>query len=299
MGYLRAIMIKQEYSARALRLTEHIIAQNPAHYTVWLYRFSIISAMHLPIPDEIAWLNDVSMRNLKNYQIWQHRQLLLEALHKDLTTTSSSSSELDQKLADLARSETDFITDILAEDTKNYHVWSYRQYLVRKLGRWGPEERHAVERMVDEDVRNNSAWSHRFFLVFSDPAYATPGVHSTAHDPGVPADVVDREVGYAMEKIDVAPQNQSPWNYLRGALAKGGRKLAGVEGFAASFVEDVGAEAEGKEQVRSTHALDFLADAFAEKGETDKADLYLRRLGEKWDPVRLGYWEWRRRSLKA
>lgn len=35
MGYLRAVMAKNEYSQRVLELTEHIISMNPAHYTVW------------------------------------------------------------------------------------------------------------------------------------------------------------------------------------------------------------------------------------------------------------------------
>lgn len=35
MGYLRAIMAKNEFSPRVLGLTEHIISLNPAHYTVW------------------------------------------------------------------------------------------------------------------------------------------------------------------------------------------------------------------------------------------------------------------------
>lgn len=35
MGYLRAVMAKNEFSARVLGLTEHIISMNPAHYTVW------------------------------------------------------------------------------------------------------------------------------------------------------------------------------------------------------------------------------------------------------------------------
>lgn len=34
-GYLRAVMAKNEYSERVLRLTEDIIDMNPAHYTVW------------------------------------------------------------------------------------------------------------------------------------------------------------------------------------------------------------------------------------------------------------------------
>jgi len=35
MGYLRAVMARNEFSERVLGLTEHIISMNPAHYTVW------------------------------------------------------------------------------------------------------------------------------------------------------------------------------------------------------------------------------------------------------------------------
>jgi protein farnesyltransferase/geranylgeranyltransferase type-1 subunit alpha len=35
MSYLRAVMAANEMSERALELTEDIISQNPAHYTVW------------------------------------------------------------------------------------------------------------------------------------------------------------------------------------------------------------------------------------------------------------------------
>lgn len=263
---------------------------NPAHYTVWLYRFSIVQGMRTSIPDEIEWLNNVSMENLKNYQIWHHRRLLMDHYYPSIE------SDPDEK-AKLARSEEDFLAQILAEDTKNYHVWSYRQYLVPKLGLFGEPELRATEAWIDEDVRNNSAWSHRFFIVFSDPANATPGSLSTEHDPKVPADIIDREVKYAEEKILLAPQNQSPWNYLRGVLVKGGRKVGTQQALVERFISDVGVE--GNEKVTSSHALELLADIYAEKGEVDKADLCLRRLGEKWDRIRLGYWEWKRASLKS
>lgn len=287
-------MAKKEYSPRCLQLTQHIISMNPAHYTVWLYRFSIAQALAVPIPDEIAWLNEVSLENLKNYQIWHHRRLLMDHHFPSIASDPEA-------VAALARSEQEFLTQILAEDTKNYHVWSYRQYMVPKLGIFGDTEVQAAEVLIDEDVRNNSAWSHRFFVVFSDPAHSTPESLPTEHDAAVPAEIVDREIRYAQDKILLAPQNQSPWNYLRGVLAKGGRKTRSVEEFVRQFVQNVGAaetEAEKQEKVTSTHALELLAEVHAEKGEGAEADLCLRRLGEKWDRIRLGYWQWRRQVLK-
>ncbi|KAI1084109.1 protein prenylyltransferase [Whalleya microplaca] len=291
MSYLRAVMAAKEHSPRCLKLTEHIISLNPAHYTVWLYRFAIISALNISISSELAWLNEVSLTHIKNYQIWHHRQLLLDHLYPAISTSP-------EEVAALAATEREFLTKMLELDTKNYHVWCYRQYLVRKLGMWGAAERDSVEAMIGDDVRNNSAWSHRFFVVFSDPAYASASSAATEPDPGVPREVIDREVGYAKEMIAKAPQNQSPWNYLRGALVKGGRALGEVRAFAEGFVSGLGEE-EGEEKVQSSHALDLLVDVYKEAGERERAELCLRRLGEKWDRIRAGYWEYRRRMLDS
>ena len=51
------------------------------------------------------------------------------------------------------------------------------------------------------------------------------------------------------------------------------------------------------EVVRSSHALDFLADVWTEEGRRDDADRALRLLGNRYDRVRRGYWEWKRKQL--
>lgn len=288
VSYLRAVMAAEECSPRCLRLTEHVISMNPAHYTVWLYRFKIVAHLGLPIPDEIQWLNEVALENLKNYQIWHHRQLLMDYYFP------SVSAEGPEAVKRLAKSEVSFINRILQEDTKNYHVWSYRQYLVSELGLWTLSELGATQNMIEDDVRNNSAWSHRFYVVFSDPAHSTPDAAPTAHDPKVPADVIDRELRYAREKILLAPQNQSAWNYLRGVLAKGDRGYSSEIEFGEQFVSGLGGEGE---EVKSSPALDLLADAYLQEGDREKAKVCLRRLAEKWDPVREGYWNYRVKEL--
>ncbi|GAO16981.1 hypothetical protein UVI_02044290 [Ustilaginoidea virens] len=283
VSYLRAVMAAEECSPRCLRLTEHIVSMNPAHYTVWLYRFKIVKTLELPVPDEIEWLNKVALANLKNYQIWHHRQLLLDYYYPSIASDQDT-------VGKLARTEVQFVNTMLEEDAKNYHVWSYRQYLVKKLGMWNVGELAATQNLIEDDVRNNSAWAHRFFLVFSDPSIHTPDLPATAHDPKVPGSLIDREVSYAKEKILLAPQNQSSWNYLRGALAKGGRAVSDVAEFSQQFVSNLGEEGE---DVRSSHALDLLAEWYHESGDATKARLCLQRLWEKWDPVREGYWKYR------
>ncbi|KAG6839489.1 hypothetical protein C0991_002174, partial [Blastosporella zonata] len=64
--------------------------------------------------------------------------------------------------------ELKFIAKSLEADVKNYHTWSYRQWL---LAFFNDDELWAgeldfVDEMIVHDVRNNSAWHHRFFVVF-------------------------------------------------------------------------------------------------------------------------------------
>ncbi len=48
-------------------------------------------------------------------------------------------------------------------------------------------------------MRNNSAWNQRFFLLGA-----------------IKGDVLDRELGFTMDKIRKVTNNESAWNYLRG-----------------------------------------------------------------------------------
>ncbi len=103
---------------------------------------------------------------------------------------------------------------------------------------------------------------------------------------------MQREIDYAKEAIHCAPQNQSPWNYLRAVLRVSGQKMGALKAFAEGF-----ADLEKKDEVRSSHALDFLADAYAEAEEKEKAALALEMLATRFDPIRKNYWNYRRGLL--
>jgi protein farnesyltransferase/geranylgeranyltransferase type-1 subunit alpha len=163
----------------------------------------------------------------------------------------------------------------------------------------------------------------------------------------VDEDLVDAEIKYVCEKILLAPQNRSPWAYARGVLRVSGRGLGELKEFAEGFVTNpdriegemgesmLGESKEGfvtdadriegevdastQVSVKSGHALEWLADVYAEeaqKAEDEKqvaaptepssaskrdwkseALKMLMLLKEKYDPIRKNYWDYRIRAL--
>ena len=196
------------------------------------------------------------------------------------------------KLLEMPSSEIAFLSSILAKDPKNYHVWSYRQWLVRHFSLWDTELPY-IKALLEEDVRNNSAWNHRWFVVFG--RHMDPEKHTIKNNDAmakVSSDIVDREIRYAMDAISISPQNQSPWLYLRGVLRKDGRSISRLIDFATRFA-DLGKP----DEVRSSHALEVLADVYAEERDNERAAEALELLGERYDPIRKNYWDYRKSQL--
>lgn len=264
MSYLRAVMAANEYSERVLELTEEVIDMNPAHYTVWLYRAATLFALKADLRAELEWASETARTHQKNYQIWNHRMMVVD------------------KLGD-PTGEREFAEEMFGLDGKNYHVWSYRQWLVKRFGLWGREEMEFVERMIERDVRNNSAWNHRWYVVNGREAEGVKGVS----DPKVKR----REVEFASKAISKAPQNPSPWNYLRGIAKASGEGLKGLKSIASEY-----ADLSRPNGVRSSHALDLLADILADE-DKQRAGEALDLLAVTYDPIRKNYWEYRKGLL--
>ena len=274
MSYLRAVMAKDEKSERVLSLSEDIIRMNPAHYTVWLYRADTIFTLKKNLLEELDWLNRISLKYLKNYQIWHHRNTIMS--HIELLP--------DEELPFLAR--------MFEKDAKNYHVWSYRQWLVRHFDLWDTELSY-IESLLEEDVRNNSAWNHRWYCIFL--RHTDPTVNSVKNRivvSQIQPDIIERELEYAKRAVLLAPQNPSPWNYLKGVLRQQGIGLTTLKSFVEQF-----ADLEKEDEVRSSHALDLLADVYAEEMENERSGKALELLARRYDPIRKNYWNYRRSLL--
>ena len=70
-------------------------------------------------------MDEVAVNNMKTYQVWHHRRLLITQLTSASTTAAPAKDPVDT-----ATTELEFIGNVLAVDTKNYHTWSYRQWLL-------------------------------------------------------------------------------------------------------------------------------------------------------------------------
>jgi protein farnesyltransferase/geranylgeranyltransferase type-1 subunit alpha len=109
-------------------------------------------AINAPLDVELRLMDELAIKFLKNYQVWHHRQLIVTLTRKP-------------------KAELDFIAKALSgDDQKNYHTWSYRQWLLSYFNDeedlWS-KELDFVDMMLSNDIRNNSAWHHRFFVVWA------------------------------------------------------------------------------------------------------------------------------------
>ncbi|WWC71526.1 uncharacterized protein I206_105484 [Kwoniella pini CBS 10737] len=290
MDYFRAIAAAEERSERALELTEMIIRINPAHYTVWQFRMATLLALHKDLEDELQLMNEFAIQNLKSYQVWHHRLLLLTHI-----------SPLDPS------SEIDYIHQSLLPDPKNYHTWAYLHWLYSHfytLGRISQKQWQAelqwCEEMLRVDGRNNSAWGWRWFL-----RVARPGAEKGK-------DGLEDELKYALKAIHSIPHNVSAWNYLRGLLRHFKLPLTPLlpaillytsrsPSEALTCPEDFNYPGPPTPLPKDTPlpvplALEYLGDALIEQGSNSQAGEVFSDLSTKYDKMRTGYWEYRRRE---
>ena len=150
----------------SLECTQKVITHNEGHYTAWYYtrndafspysltflyrsfRRKILFALQADLTGELDFIRQVTSESPKNYQLWQHRQLILQRL----------------SAPELAEADLEETKEILRDDAKNIHCWQYRQWLIEFFQLDRSKEMQFVDELLKEDVYNNSAWNHRAFL---------------------------------------------------------------------------------------------------------------------------------------
>jgi len=265
MNYFRGVMAVNEKSERALQLTEDVIGHNAANYTAWYYRRLCLHQVSKDAGNLDAWANEfgfiesILCYSPKNYQIWFHRQQVVEV-------TQDASRELAA------------IEEVLAGDAKNYHAWTHRQWVLRTFKLW-KDELEFVKRLLDQDVRNNSAWNHRWFVIRH-----TAGADALATDDAL----LQREVDFTFEAIKKVPRNESAWAYLKGLLA-----TRPADSPAVTSVQDrvkaLRGSGEGDAD-SNVPLLAFLAHLATKRSEVEDAQAICEELALHADPLRGAFW---------
>lgn len=164
---------------------------------------------------------------------------------------------------------------MINEDSKNYHAWQHRQWVISKfkLYSW---ELEFVNRLLEEDVRNNSAWNHRYFVLERTNRLEI---------------LKDSEIDFCLRKIRIAPDNESAWSYLRGILKSG--HLSSNDRVN-ELVDELMAE-----DHKSHHLIGFKIDCLREQYQQTldpeiktRAIELCNQLMDRYDVVRKEYWKY-------
>ncbi|KAJ3292298.1 CAAX geranylgeranyltransferase alpha subunit [Rhizoclosmatium sp. JEL0117] len=268
MDYFRACARANEKSQRVLDLTAAIIELNPAHYTVWKVRQECLIALNADMRQELEYATEVGLEHHKNYQVWHHREVVVTQIGYDEA---------------VIKKELGYIHAQFKIDSKNYHAWSYRQWLVKYFNYW-LEELKEVDGLIELDCRNNSAWNHRYYYFTNRPE-------------GFSDDDLKSEITFSLAHVRKTPNNESPWNYLRGIS----KKASPASGIVDSLVNDVKNLIQENEFVvhGASFLLDIVESRIAQEADESKKSVdsqYAKKLCNdlmKYDIIRLKFWTYR------
>eukprot|EP00002_Diphylleia_rotans_P026649 TRINITY_DN5324_c0_g1_i1.p1 TRINITY_DN5324_c0_g1~~TRINITY_DN5324_c0_g1_i1.p1 ORF type:complete len:309 (-),score=60.34 TRINITY_DN5324_c0_g1_i1:30-956(-) len=255
LEYFFTCFHNREFSDRTLALTSEVIQHNAAQYTAWQYRRDILRHLKSDLAKEAEKVYEMIIDTPKNYQLWGHCHFIAD---------ESEAFDLESCF--------EFLRLVFEDDAKNYHAWSFRQFVVQKFDAWS-EELEFTSTMIYKDLRNNSAWSHRFFVVERE---------------GLTEAVIEREVRFCVQQITLAPNNESPWNYLRGL-----RKRISIpsERPAPTFVFDAGFD---RNSLALNLRVEILQDMNTKESLTTASEI-CNLLASEIDPIRAKYWRFHRK----
>lgn len=115
----------------------------------------MLFALKSSLEEELEFIRAFTIETPKNYQLWQHRQIIMERIG----STEKAAEDLEATKVQLGL------------DAKNIHCWQYRQWLVRHYNLPLESELKYTDTLLNQDVYNNSAWNHRMFLVKASEEY--------------------------------------------------------------------------------------------------------------------------------
>lgn len=191
---------KRDTSKEALDLTTKLASLNPEFYTVWNYRRRIILSSdtdkQVALTSELDFTVSLVRSHPKCYWIWNHRKWALQTIPEPNW-----------------KQEFYLVSKMLELDSRNFHGWNYRRYVVAKMEEISQktltkQEFDFTTEKINQNFSNFSAWHNRTKLLpkLMKEQQASAAQRST---------MVEREFGMIQNAIYTEPNDQSGWLYHR------------------------------------------------------------------------------------
>jgi geranylgeranyl transferase type-2 subunit alpha len=195
-----------------------LLNENPEYYTIWNHRRrvlnAILSAEAPPLSADELIQGDLQLtftllrKFPKCYWIWNHRNWLLRRAESILGADASRQ---------LWSGELQLINKMLHADSRNFHAWSYRRFVVSQIDRLSTatedptpslaeSEFEYTTKLIKTNLSNFSAWHNRSELI--------PQILKERNaDAKARRAFLGTELSLICEAINTDPFDQSIWFY--------------------------------------------------------------------------------------
>ncbi|GKZ37108.1 Rab geranylgeranyltransferase [Aspergillus brasiliensis] len=180
---VREKIAEQQYTPETLEKITELLTSNPEYYTVWNYRRQVLrnefsraasAGSNEAAAEQIATLikNDLLftvplLRSFpKCYWIWNYRTWLLDEAKRLLPVPAARR---------FWQEELGLVGKMLTLDSRNFHGWGYRRFVVETLRELNSEEQEGsqmtqteyeyAKKMIGANLSNFSAWHYRTKLI--------------------------------------------------------------------------------------------------------------------------------------
>ncbi|KAH4922510.1 hypothetical protein HBI23_095430 [Parastagonospora nodorum] len=209
---------EKQYTVEVLGHVTKLLNENPEYYTIWNHRRRVLNALlsaeDLPQPPDDLVQGDLQLtfgllrKFPKCYWIWNHRDWLLRRAE------SAMGEEAAYKLWS---GELQLINKMLHADSRNFHAWGYRRFVVSQIERLSTasanqtyslaeSEFEYTTKLIKTNLSNFSAWHNRSQLI--------PEILKERNaDAKARRIFLGKELSLMCEAINTDPFDQSIWFY--------------------------------------------------------------------------------------
>lgn len=284
-------MLQSCPSEDILPITEEVLLCNPDLITAWSKRRERIrsaalkenqnskytavndtqssSYLKLLLQQEMLFNLRCLKINPKSYSAWFHRHYLMDLMGTDLHAPLEIAT---------IRDELKLCSKLLEVDSRNFHCWNYRTFLVAKAGpALVEEEVEFCTKCIMLNFSNRSAWHHRQRLI----PLTTSGKWSSSSG-------VKKELKFLRNVYFTEPCDQSCWPFLRWLLLEWSPAVLGEEE-SSSLIEEEIEHLNALLEIDPESILALMTLLRLRKyGGGDVSDVIA--LLKKIDPSKMGYW---------